>query len=78
VLELADELSAGPALRRIGSLADQLEIPDLAGKLGPHELADFDLELDPQLRYLNTAFRDRKWRIRWPAEPKAVRREVEH
>jgi predicted transcriptional regulator of viral defense system len=78
LLELADELSAGAALRRIGSLADQLEIPELVGKLGPQDLADFDLELDPQLRNLNTAFRDRKWRIRWPAEPEAVRREVEH
>lgn len=78
LLELSNELGAGPALRRIGSLADQLEIPDLAGELGPHDLADFDLELDPQLRHMDTAFRDSKWRIRWPAQPEAVRREVEH
>jgi predicted transcriptional regulator of viral defense system len=76
LVELAEELDASAALRRVGSLADQLEVPHLAGVLEP-DRPGFDLDLDPQLKYMGSAFRDGKWRLRWPAEPAAVKREVE-
>lgn len=77
LVELGACLSRSPALRRIGSIADQLELPDLAGALDSWDPPDFDLELDPQLKHLGTAYRDRKWRIRWPVEPAAVKHEVD-
>lgn len=73
---LADQLGAGAALRRIGSLADQLGLPRLAGELEPGDRPKFDLDLDPGLKNRPPAFRDRKWRIRWPADPRAVRQEI--
>lgn len=76
LLELAEQLSASPALRRIGSLADRLELEGLAGKLRPLTPAIWDLDLDPDLKGLSGAFRDGKWRVRWPASPEAVAEEI--
>lgn len=69
LVALAGELEANAALRRIGSLADRLEIPSLVGKLEPLVPPTSDLDLDPGLKHSGTAFRDRKWRIRWPVHP---------
>jgi predicted transcriptional regulator of viral defense system len=74
--DLAEKLSAGPALRRIGSLADQLELARLAGKLKPLTSPDWDLDLDPELRESTGAFRDRDWRIRWPVDPREIAEEI--
>lgn len=75
--ELAEQLDASPALRRIGSLADRLEIAGLAGKLKPLASPNWDLDLDPGLRgELGSPFRDSIWRIRWPADPRAVAQEI--
>jgi predicted transcriptional regulator of viral defense system len=74
--ELAEQLSASPGLRRIGSLADRLELPSLAGKLSLAAPPRWDLDLDPGLKERSGAFRDPKWRIRWPEDPRAVAREL--
>jgi predicted transcriptional regulator of viral defense system len=76
LLDLAEQLDASPALRRIGSLADRLELAGLTGKLEPLAPPNWDLDLDPGLREMSGAFRDSKWRIRWPADPRAVAQEV--
>jgi predicted transcriptional regulator of viral defense system len=76
LLALAEQLGAGPAIRRIGSLAEGLDLVGLAGKLEPLAPPRSDLELDPGLRRSSDVFRDGKWRIRWPADPRAVAREV--
>jgi predicted transcriptional regulator of viral defense system len=74
LLELAKVLNANAALRRIGSLAERLELPALAN-LEPDRPA-FDLDLDPGLKHLGTAFRDSSWRIRWPIDPAALTEEI--
>lgn len=63
-------------MRRIGSLADRLELEGLAGRLEPLASLDWDLELDPGLRESSGAFRDSTWRIRWPADPRVVAEEI--
>jgi len=73
---LAEQLDAGPALRRIGSLADRLELVGLAGKLKPLAPPRWDLDLDPGLRESSGVFRDSMWRIRWPVDPQAVAQEA--
>ena len=76
LLDLAERLGAAPAIRRIGSLAERLDLVGLAGKLEPLAPPRSDLDLDPGLRQASDAFRDGKWRIRWPADPRAVAREI--
>lgn len=76
LLDLAERLDAGPALRRIGSLADRLGVAGLAGELNPLEPPRWDLDLDPGFRQSSGVFRDSAWRIRWPADPRAVAQEV--
>jgi predicted transcriptional regulator of viral defense system len=78
LLDLADRLEARAALRRIGSLADRLGLQTLASELHHRGRSDFafDLDLDPQLKHLGTAFRDKRWRVRWPAHPDAVEQEL--
>lgn len=73
---LAEELSAGPALRRVGSLVDCLELAGLAGKLKPLTPPEWDLDLDPDLRESSGGFRDGRWHIRWPVEPRSVADEI--
>jgi predicted transcriptional regulator of viral defense system len=74
--DLAEQLGCGPALRRVGSLADRLELAGLAGKLEPLAPPGWDLDLDPGLRESGAAFRDSRWRIRWPVDPRAVVEEI--
>lgn len=76
LVALAGELEASAALRRIGSLADRLEIPGLASELEPLAPLTFDLDLDPGLKHFGTVFRDRKWRIRWPVQPAEAIEEI--
>lgn len=78
LLELAAQLSAGPAIRRIGSLADRLQITGLVGELEPLTPPDWDLDLDPGLKDESATFRDGKWRVRWPVSPEAVAEELAH
>lgn len=76
MLDLADRLGANAAIRRIGSLADRLELAGLTGELEPLAPLRSDLDLDPGLRGPTTVFRDARWRIRWPVDPRAVAREI--
>jgi len=76
LLDLADQLQASPAVRRIGSIVDQLQLPRLAGELKPLVAPQWDIDLDPGLKESNGVFRDATWRIRWPVDPKAVAREL--
>jgi predicted transcriptional regulator of viral defense system len=76
LLDLADQLRAGPAVRRIGSLADRLQLPGLAGELEPLVAPQWDLDLDPGLKEDRGAFRDSRWRIGWPVDPRALEREL--
>jgi len=76
LLDLAEQLDAGPALRRIGSLADRLALVGLAGELKPLAPPRWDLDLDPGLRESSVAFRDSMWRIRWPVKPGVVAQEI--
>lgn len=76
LLDLANALGASAARRRIGSLADRLALPGLAGQIDFERPPAFDLDLDPGLKHLDTAFRDRKWRMRWPVDPARVAEEL--
>jgi predicted transcriptional regulator of viral defense system len=76
LVELARDLNASAALRRIGSLADRLEVSGLANEIELPDQPTFDLDLDPTLKQSDTAFRDRKWRVRWPVHPAAAIEEI--
>jgi len=67
--QLAIQVDAAPALRRLGSLADQLKLGRLAGELSPLGEPTADLDLEPGLDASNRPFRDSHWRVRWPEEP---------
>lgn len=61
----AQELAWAAALRRIGSIADALEVEGLAGRLQPLEPPTADLDLEPGADKPRV-WRDARWRIRWP------------
>ena len=70
---LAQETGAATALRRIGSLADQLSAPSLVNQLHPLAPPTSDIPLEPR----NPAggersFRDRRWRVVWAQAPSAI------
>src|SRR5216683_1970790 len=60
-------LSWGPALRRIGSLADTLHIAGLAGRLEPLTKPSSDIDLEPG--HEASSYRDAKWCVRWDHSP---------
>jgi len=64
----AAQLNWAPALCRIGSLADALELTALAGKLSPLSTRAFDIALEPGTGAA-VAWRDPRWRVRW-AQPR--------
>ncbi|MGH2883981.1 MAG: type IV toxin-antitoxin system AbiEi family antitoxin domain-containing protein [Solirubrobacteraceae bacterium] len=67
---LAGELRAAAGLRRIGSLADHLPVPRLAGHLEPLMPPASDISLNPRLEEnRERSFRDGRWRVRWPEQP---------
>lgn len=74
---LAREIGAGPGLRRLGTLADQLEIPGLAGGLSPIVSPNGDIKLDPKA-IGGGMFRDRRWRVAWPVDPEEVVEGLRH
>jgi len=65
IVQYARTLSWASAVRRIGSIADALDVPGLAGRLSPikHLTADLDLEPGASQAY---SWRDPRWRMRWP------------
>jgi predicted transcriptional regulator of viral defense system len=70
---LAQKIGAGAALRRIGSLADQLPVGSLANQLQPLTAPTSDIQLEPRNPASSgEAFRDRKWRVVWAQGPSAI------
>lgn len=66
----AKELGAGPAIRRIGSLAENMGLEEIAfGLEGILPGTISDIELDPSVNRRRfdpkQGFRDGKWRVRW-------------
>jgi len=71
----AQNLGWAAALRRIGSIADTLEIGGLAGKLRPLRPLTADLDLEPG-GALPRVWRDAYWRVRWAQSPTEIAGEV--
>lgn len=65
--EYAQQLSWGPALRRIGSIADALHIDGLAGRLQPLIKPTSDIDLEPGGGV--SVWRDSRWWVRWDQTP---------
>lgn len=65
--DYARRLQWGTAFRRIGSIADVLELHGLAGKLTPLVPPTSDIDLEPGSP--GSAWRDSKWRVRWNQAP---------
>jgi predicted transcriptional regulator of viral defense system len=68
--DYAARLRWGAALRRIGSIADGLALPGLAGKLTPLTKPTSDIDLEPGGHA--SAWRDAKWRVRWNQAPEQL------
>ncbi|MBI4202518.1 MAG: type IV toxin-antitoxin system AbiEi family antitoxin domain-containing protein [Chloroflexi bacterium] len=64
----AKRLQLAPALRRLGSVADQLDIQGLAGQLAPILPPKGDINLEPRDPG-PTGWRDSVWRVRWNQLP---------
>jgi predicted transcriptional regulator of viral defense system len=67
-------LSWGPALRRIGTLADTLHIAGLVGRLEPLTKPSSDIDLEPG--HDASSYRDAKWWVRWDHSPSELRNVV--
>ena len=67
LVQLAERLGSWPALRRLGSLADALEIDWLRERLQPPPHGG-DIRLDHATTSA-PAWRDRRWRVNWPVPP---------
>jgi predicted transcriptional regulator of viral defense system len=71
--DLARDLGATTALRRIGSLADQLRLPGLEERLEPAATPARSIQLDPRSPTASDhVFRDRRWRVVWPTPPRQL------
>lgn len=67
----AKKLHWTSALRRLGSVADALEVDGLAGRLRPLIVPEGDIDLEPGAGN-ERAWRDPKWRVIWPQTPKEL------
>ncbi len=65
LIEHAHALNRSAALRRVGSLADNLWLKGLHGQLEPLATLTADIDLEPGTRS-ETVWRDSRWRVRWP------------
>ncbi len=74
LMTYARELSWGPALRRIGSIADTLHIVGLAGRLEPLSRPTSDIDLEPG--HDTSSYRDSKWWVRWDRPPSELQNVV--
>lgn len=70
----AQALAWGPALRRIGSIADTLEIAGLADRLEPLARPASDIDLEPG--QATSSYRDSKWWVRWGQLPSELQNVV--
>lgn len=64
----AERLSLHAALRRLGSVADRLEVSGLASQLEPIVAPKGDIDLEPRDPG-STGWRDAVWRVRWSQLP---------
>ena len=69
--EYAKLLDYGRAIRRIGSISDTMEIAGLSGKLRPFKPISSDLNLE-RGSSASCAWRDSRWRVRWPWTPDEI------
>jgi predicted transcriptional regulator of viral defense system len=67
----AETLGWTAALRRLGSLADALDVGGLAGRLRPILAPLGDIDLEPRAAS-KTAWRDSKWWVLWPETPQEI------
>jgi predicted transcriptional regulator of viral defense system len=74
LMSYARVLSWGPALRRIGSIADTLKIGGLADRLEPLAKPTSDIDLDPG--HGASSYRDSKWWVRWDHLPSELQNVV--
>lgn len=65
LMDYAHRLGWAAALRRLGSLADALELESLQGVLQPIRPIVADLDLEPGIGE-PMVWRDSRWRVRWP------------
>jgi hypothetical protein len=70
--ELATQLDAGVALRRLASLAEVLGVTRLSDRLTPPASGARLVALDPRER-IDEAWTDRRWRVRWPTSGQQAR-----
>lgn len=68
LMAYGQELRANAAMRRIGSIVDQLQIKGLSGTLRPIAPPTSDVDLDTSVRRhpRRSVWRDRRWFVRWP------------
>ncbi len=74
LMTYARALSWAPALRRIGSIADTLQIAGLAGRLEPLAKPTSDIDLEPG--QATSSYRDSKWWVRWDQLPSELQNVV--
>lgn len=74
LMTYARALSWGPALRRIGSIADTLHILGLADRLEPLAKPTSDIDLEPG--HDTSSYRDSKWWVRWDQPPSELQNVV--
>jgi predicted transcriptional regulator of viral defense system len=70
--ELARELQAETALRRLGSLSEALSLDRLAESISPPATDASVLALDPRAP-AEHPWTDRRWRVRWPVSGREAR-----
>jgi hypothetical protein len=70
--ELAGQLDAGVAVRRIASIAEVLGLAQLADALPAPPRGARLVALDPQAP-VEEAWTDTRWRVRWPIPPRQAR-----
>lgn len=70
--ELASELDAGQAIRRLGSLSEVLGHDQIAASLSPPARDARVLPLDPQAPS-EDPWTDKRWRVRWPTSQRDSR-----
>ena len=71
LIDYAQDLGWAAALRRIGSVADTLEVEGLVGRLHPLKPITADLDLEPGGNML-PCWRDVRWRVRWQQTPDEI------
>jgi predicted transcriptional regulator of viral defense system len=69
--QYARSLGWTAALRRLGSVADALDVDGLAGRLRPLIVPVGDIDLEPGAR-TKRAWRDPKWRVIWAETPREL------